>query len=115
MRIDIVDLIPQIDTNLGGAFVGGTMNVQTVKPPYDALRFECTVTGEEMTGLMSGEIDKVEFAKEKIKGHLELDVEKVGAFEIETYNREQKKQKEKLEELEFENKVLQEIILDTLI
>ena len=87
MRIDMVDLMPNIDIEQN-VYIDGVLQIQTHKPPHDSARIEIVLTGEEVGLIMNKHMTKEQMAEKKLIEHFEVDVQKIDKFEIEKYQRE---------------------------
>ncbi|MEB3428878.1 hypothetical protein VLK81_09590 [Citroniella saccharovorans] len=100
MKIDYVDVLPKIDIERGGVYIGGTIQFQSNRPPYDFMRCEINLNAEEMTAVMTKKVDKFKMAEDKLKDLIELDLVKVDSFDMERFNRELEAKNKEIESLQ---------------
>lgn len=92
MRLDIVNKSFEFENGLSPSdkpiYKSLNLQAQVNKPPFDGARFEFLIEGMELKEFLESGKSYDELAREKIREILELDIEKVDAFDIESYRRE---------------------------
>ena len=106
MRLDIVNKSFEFENGLSPSdkpiYKSLNLQAQVNKPPFDGARFEFLIDGIELKEFLESGKSYDDLAREKIKEILELDIEKVDAFDIESYRRELAEKDKEIERLDEE-------------
>ena len=106
MRLDIVNKSFEFENGLSPSdkpiYKSLNLQAQVNKPPFDGARFEFLIDGIELKEFLESGKSYDDLARDKIREILELDIEKVDAFDIESYRRELAEKDKEIERLDEE-------------
>lgn len=116
MRLDIVNKSFEFENGLSPSdkpvYKSLNLQAQVLKPPYDGARFEFLIDGIELLNFLESGKTYEDLAREKIRDILELDIEKVDAFDIESYRRQLEEKDKEIKDL---RKITTELMADAML